>query len=120
MLLNLSNHPSPIWGDMQKAEAERLFGAVADLPFPAIPPEADASEIEKLAEQYCEKVVGFHPAALHVMGELTFCLCLVARLQKLGFPCFASTTKRRVSEENADGKTSHFSFVRFRLYPQLC
>ena len=119
MLLNISNHPSTVWGVQQKAEAERLFGDVKDLPFPGIPPEVDTSEIQELAEQYCEKVVGFHPAALHVMGELTFCLCLVARLQKMGLPCYASTTVRTVSEESALGKTSHFSFVRFRLYPQL-
>jgi hypothetical protein len=119
MLLNLSNHPSAVWGVRQKAEAEQLFGGVMDLPFPGIPPEAETSEIQELAAQYCEKVFSLNPAALHVMGELTFCLFLVARLQKMGLPCYASTTVRTVSEESASGKTSHFSFVRFRLYPQL-
>ena len=122
MLINLSNHPSSLWGEEQTKAAAEKYGKVIDLPFPAIDPEAGPDAIALLADQYEVKIRKLLAAentgafAVHVMGELTFCFALVARLQKFGITCLASTT-RRETIENGDGlKTSRFEFVRFREY----
>lgn len=51
------------------------------------------------------------------MGEVTFCYAVITRLQSLGIPCIASTTRRQITEA-ADGvKEVHFDFETFREYP---
>ncbi len=124
MLINLSNHPSHLWGENQKTAAT-AYGKLVDLPFPAIEPTASTDAISLLAEQYEVKIRQLLATdtdsafAVHVMGELTFCFALVLRLQKAGITCLASTT-RRETVENGDGlKTSRFEFVRFREYSAL-
>lgn len=124
MLINLSNHPSANWG-AEQTEAAKKFGPVVDIAFPAIDPGAGAPEITALAKTYHSEVEillnesGDPVNAVHIMGELTFCFALVARLQKAGITCVASTT-RRDTVENGDGsKTSIFRFVQFRDYPDL-
>jgi len=57
--------------------------------------------------------------AVHIMGELTFCFAMVARLQKAGVTCLASTTRRETVENGDGSKTSRFEFVRFREYTTL-
>lgn len=124
MLINLSNHPSANWGNEQTKAAE-IYGRVIDLAFPAIDPAATTGQVEFLAEQYEVKVrqmlstenTGAY--AVHVMGELTFCFALIARLQKAGITCLASTTGRDTVENGNGSKTSVFRFVRFRDYPML-
>lgn len=124
MLINLSNHPSEHWNEAQKQAAVR-YGQTVDLTFPHIDPEAGTDAVKQLAEQYevkirrllIEKSTGHF--AIHLMGELTFCFALIARLQKAGITCLASTT-RRETVDNADGtKTTKFEFVRFREYSIL-
>lgn len=125
MLLNLSNHPSAQWPAAQKEMALQHYGSVMDMAFPAIDPAAGHDDIAALAGEYalrCSEVLAANEEtgfanAVHIMGELTFCYCLVVMLQKEGIMCVASTT-RRVAKENEKGeKTSLFSFVTFRLYP---
>lgn len=122
MLINLSNHPLAGW-DEKQIQAALYYGKLVDLPFPAIDPEADTDAVALLAEQYeteIRRLLATESAgafAVHIMGELTFCFALVARLQKAGISCLASTT-RRETVENGDGtKISKFGFVRFREYP---
>lgn len=115
MLLNLSNHPSATWSEAQMQAAIEQYGAVQDLPFPNIPPEATADEVRMLAEQYEVKVRRADPAAVHLMGEMTFTFALVQRLQAIGIPCIASTTER-IAEERDGQKIVTFRFVRFRNY----
>jgi hypothetical protein len=124
MLINLSNHPSEQWDETQK-NAALPYGKLVDLPFPAIDPDADPDAVVQLAEHYEAKIRQLMALentgafAVHIMGELTFCFTLVARLQKAGIPCLASTT-RRETLENGDGtKVSKFEFVRFREYSIL-
>ncbi len=120
MLINLSNHPSSKWPANQLAAA-RQYGIVADLPFPAVPPEAGPADIDKLAAAYERKVVdllqldGDPQAAVHIMGELTFVYNLVTRLKARQITCLAATTHRQVKEQEGV-KTSVFTFVRFRAY----
>ncbi|MBX2929803.1 MAG: CRISPR-associated protein [Saprospiraceae bacterium] len=115
MLLNLSNHPSPTWPEAQMQTAVERYGSVQDMPFPNIPPDATADEVRMLAEQYEAKIRQLDPAAVHLMGEMTFTFALVNRLQAIGIPCIASTTER-IAEERGGQKIVTFRFVRFRNY----
>ncbi|MCW5925078.1 MAG: CRISPR-associated protein [Saprospiraceae bacterium] len=123
MLLNLSNHPSPLWPDNQQAAARGQFGEIADLPFPAIDPDCDTAEVEQMAAQYealvAERLQGAAAPAVHLMGEMSFTVALTARLQRRGLPVYCSTTRRQVIEEKDGRKTTQFVFVRFRQYPAV-
>lgn len=116
MLLNLSNHPFAQWGDTQKQAAITRYDAVKDLPFPKIDPQWTRDEIAQLADEYELKIREINPAAVHIMGEMTFTYALVNRLIKAGFICIASTTERVVTEDGKGQKTSVFRFVQFRNY----
>lgn len=115
MLLNLSNHPSTNWPESQKKAAIETFGSIEDLPFPQIDPNWDEDKIDELAAEYLLKIMQINPAAVHIMGELTFAFKLVDRLKAENIKCVASTTVREASEENGI-KISVFRFIRFREY----
>jgi hypothetical protein len=124
MFINLSNHPSTFW-EKDQINAASLFGSISDLPFPTISPDEDTDTIARLAESYevkVRKLLAKEPIglfAVHVMGEFTFCFSLVARLQKAGILCFASTTRRQTINHTNGSKTSKFVFVAFREYPNI-
>lgn len=119
LLINLSNHPSADWGARQR-EAAEMYGEIEDMDFPAIPPEAGEREIADLAEEYVARIeerAVTRDVTVHIMGEMTFCYAVITRLQPLGIPCIASTTRRQITEA-ADGvKEVHFDFETFREYP---
>lgn len=119
LLINLSNHPSADWGARQR-EAAEMYGEIEDMTFPAIPPEAGEREITDLAEEYVSRIeerAETRDVTVHIMGEVTFCYAVITRLQSLGIPCIASTTRRQITEA-ADGvKEVHFDFETFREYP---
>jgi len=121
MLLNLSNHPSNNWSDIQIITANKLYGKVVDMDFPHIPPEADEDFIDALANQYKDICIDIISSSkdkinvVHIMGELTFCVSLIQGLKKDNITCVASTTNRNSIE--SDGvKLSEFGFVKFRTY----
>ncbi len=114
-LLNLSNHPLSSWQEAQRVEAERLFGKVEDMAFPAIPPEMSEEELDQLVDEYFQKIIKESPAAVHLMGEMTFTCRLVQRLKAAGIPCLASTTER-IAREEEGRKVTEFRFSRFRFY----
>lgn len=119
LLINLSNHPSAGWGARQR-EAAEMYGEIEDVDFPAIPPVAGEREITDLAEEYVARIeerAETRDVTVHIMGEMTFCYAVITRLQPLGIPCIASTTRRQVTE-TADGvKEVRFDFETFRKYP---
>ena len=119
LLINLSNHPSAGGGARQR-EAAEMYGEIEDMAFPAIPPEAGEREITDLAEKYVDRIeerAETRDVTVHIMGEMTFCYAVITRLQPLGIPCIASTTRRQVTE-TADGvKEVRFDFETFRKYP---
>lgn len=126
MLLNFSNHPSSQWPEKQMEEAQKMFGNVMDMPFPAIAPDATEEELLKLAEEHLNKILHIkneHPnMAVHIMGELTFTFLMVQLLHREGISCYASTTQRMAQEIKNDGdikKVSIFQFCKFRKYPVL-
>jgi hypothetical protein len=115
MLLNISNHPSSRWTDQQKKTAEKQFDTIQDLAFPNIAPEATATEVQQLADEFMEEISQQSPTAVHLMGEMTFTFALVTKLKKAGIPCIASTTNRIVEEKDGK-KIVQFQFVQFREY----
>lgn len=119
MLLNLTNHPSTAWTPLQKQTAEQLYGSIADMPFPNIPPDWTSEQIAALAASYLADIQAKYPAPLtvHLMGEMTFTATLVHLLQKNNTPCVASTSERIVEEKPDGQKVVTFQFVQFRAYP---
>lgn len=132
MLINLTNHQSGKWTEIQRKQAINMFVEVADLDFPDIDPNAEPSEVFELAEKYkaicidlmnkrqnSEDIEAGESHAVHLMGEMTFTFALVNLLQNAGLRCVASTTRRR-SIEKGGVTTSVFEFVQFRDYPVIC
>ena len=122
MFINFSNHPSQIWS-REQTDAARGYGAIVDVSFPAVPPDASEEEIQGMAEQSCvqiasviEGVNGGETSAVHIMGEMTLTYAIVNRLLKRGVCCMASTTTREVTTDTDGNKISVFRFVRFRQY----
>lgn len=118
IFVNLSNHPSSNWPVEQKTAAE-AFGEIVDMPFPAIPSEADEAAISQLADEYVKKIndlCGEQRPTVHLMGEMNFTYALVSKLRRLNIECVAATTERIVEELPNGEKKSTFKFVRFRRY----
>lgn len=116
MLLNLSNHPSTAWPENQMRWALQNYEKVEDLPFPNVDPNLNEVALGKLVEEYFYKVLEKRPKYVHIMGELTFCVALINKLQKARINCLASTTHRTTLELPDGTKISKFEFVRFRHY----
>ena len=95
--------------------AHHNYGEVVDIPFPHINPEWELSEVAALVEEHLGKIASLQPAAVHIMGEFSFCFLMVNRLKSMGTPAIMSTTSRKVTEENGK-KIVQFDFVRFRKY----
>ncbi|QQS28009.1 MAG: CRISPR-associated protein [Sphingobacteriales bacterium] len=119
MLLNLSNHPSANWSAEQTEAAISNWGSVEDMPFPQIPPEWETYEVEQLVEEYYVKITKLYPMAVHLMGELTFCFALVAKLQQAGISCVAATTLRNTIDKPDGTKIANFRFIKFRSFSDL-
>lgn len=116
--VNLTNHPTATWSEAQLSAARALAERILDIPFPDVAPDADEKTIKALAES-C--VAGMPPETSHalVQGEFTLTVELVRRLQARGITCLAATSSREVDEDAAGRRTSTFTFVRFRAYPEL-
>lgn len=118
MLINLSNHPHNLWDEKQLLAA-KAYGDIVELPFPDIHPLWNEEDIERLSEDYAERVVAMgSPLQLtvHLMGEMTFCYSLLRKLQKRGIRCIASCSQRNVAETPEGVKQVVFKFERFREY----
>lgn len=119
MLINLNNHPFKDWNRDQQNDAVSRFGAVVDMPFPAVPPEADTIEIDRISDIYLKEIKNTDsrgPIVVHIMGEMTFCYALICKLRQEGIRCVASTSKRLVHLSSIGEKIVDFNFVRFRDY----
>lgn len=119
MFVNLSNHPSAIWDEAQRKAAEE-YGRILDIPFPSIPPEWDAHDVEELVRIYVAKIddligKGEENSVIHVVGEIVFTFQLVTVLLNKGYRVVASTTERSTKFVGKE-KRSVFKFVDFRFY----
>lgn len=118
LLVNFSNHPSQYWDERQR-KASHKYGKLIDLPFPHISPNADVGELEKLVQDYVQRIVSLADSkaiTVHIMGEMTFTYMVVAKLKEMGIKCVASTTERKTTYASDGTKLSEFSFVKFREY----
>lgn len=117
MFINITNHPSSLWEEVQLNEAKK-YGEIIDIPFPVIDPKLNISEIKNLAKEYVDKIVHLDAKTkvVHIMGEMTFTFCVVNMLQKLGIQCVASTTRRDTIIAEDGSKISKFHFEQFRPY----
>lgn len=118
--INLSNHPSSTWSDVQLAAAHE-FGEIIDITFPQIADTCAEEDICLLVSEYCNKIQDMTngqsvDVVVHVMGEMTFTYALVKELTLIGYTCVASTTKRIVEEHGDGTKIVKFEFCKFRRY----
>lgn len=121
VFINLSNHPSSEWSPKQLAAA-KSYEDIIDIQFPNIKPDADADDIDSIADSICTQLMtiksNYGDIVLHIMGEMTLTYAIIRKLDGTGIRCLASTSERN-TKINPDGsKTSYFDFVRFREYTQ--
>ena len=123
MLLNLTNHPVNHWPDTQRAEAERRWGEIIDLPFPAVDPQAPICAVSAQARNIVQEAAARQPDAVLCQGEMTMTMALVLYFQMEEIPTYAACSQREATvrkDENGDiRKNSCFRFVRFRAYPKF-
>lgn len=116
MFINLTNHPSSGWSEVQLKAAQE-YGEVVDFSFPPIEPFYTSENINELANEVVEGIRALDSnLVVHVMGEMTFTYAVVSRLKALGITCVASTTERLVKMTPDGKKVSEFKFVQFREY----
>lgn len=118
MFINLSNHPSTLWGTEQ-TNAAKAYGNIMDIPFPVVDPNGDEAYIKNLADEYSQKVTetaNSQTIVVHVMGEMTLTFALVTKLRNAGIKCVASTTERTIQQHPDGRKESVFRFIGFREY----
>lgn len=99
-----------------------MYGECVDMPFPNIEPQMDEEEVNRMADDYAERIISMGEdcvLVVHVMGEFTFCYALIRRLQNAGIRCVASCTERDVTIADDGSKTTKFHFARFREYVLL-
>ena len=120
MLINLTNHPSALW-DKAQQQAASQYGVCMDMPFPAIDSEGDENYIDRLTDEYLQKILTLadgqkNKVAVHIMGEMTFSFALVEKLKNAGIRCVASTSVRDSIDLGNGQKEITFKFVKFRNY----
>lgn len=139
IFLNVSNHPSAIWGARQRESAE-TYGQIQDIPFPGVNPHADENEIRNMAGRLFADIIGVYMESVGetdrdeilrngvsdgtltvmVQGEFTLTFALIERLKEIHATVVAACSQRVVHEEQmAEGKSRkvvEFEFVRFRKY----
>ncbi|MBQ6298635.1 MAG: CRISPR-associated protein [Selenomonadaceae bacterium] len=119
MFINHTNHPSERWSNEQ-ITASKIYGQIADMPFPLIRADATTAEVRELVRENMEKIMTMKPAAVLCQGEFNYTFALVEQLKSLGVKVVAATSERTVQEEiMPDGSTrqvSTFRFVQFREY----
>lgn len=117
--VNLTNHPSIQWSQMQ-IDAAKRYGEITDLPFPAVKPDADEQIVGEMAKKLIVQVMALCPAAVCCQGEMTLTYKVVSLLKEKGICALAASSAREVVEEVAPDGTTHktavFRFCRFREY----
>lgn len=122
MFINISNHPSKNWSDLQITLAEAISGdnVILDIPFPNVDPRALCFDVREVADMVMDQLKGLDIETVMVQGEMTLTYLLVKRLLAQDIRVVATTTERVVKEvTKPDGtvvKTSVFQFVDFREY----
>ena len=93
MLINLTNHPVTFWPRVQREEAERRWGSVTDLPFPAVDPNSSTCEVTAQARELVRQAAALHPDAVLCQGEMTMTMALVLYFQMEEIPTSVDETE---------------------------
>lgn len=123
-LLNLTHHPHDKWPSAQTDAAVALADDVRieDMTFPNVAPSATTAQVDALADELTADILSRYTTArliVHLMGEMTLVVALVARLQGEGIRVLASTTER-IATDGPDGERRLvFRFHNFRDYTPL-
>lgn len=72
MFVNFSNHPSSLWSENQRKEAEK-YGEIVDLKFPSVNPDDSRDNLIRLAECYIQQILKFKPQCVMCQGEMLMC-----------------------------------------------
>lgn len=119
VFINLTNHPSSLWGKEQIQDAEK-YGDITDLAFPNITVDISDPELNDLIEKYFNLVKTYDDPVVLLQGEFVFVYRLVNRLKGAGIPVLSACTERVAHEEiKEDGsviKTSGFRYGGLREY----
>lgn len=115
IFINFTNHPSPMWENVQIRAALNYGDLILDLPFPQVDPKADEIDLQNLAEEKTSEILSLHPTAVLCQGEFGLCFSVVRRLQKAGVQVLYACSERKVRVEGST-KTVQFDFVKFRRY----
>jgi hypothetical protein len=119
MFINLSNHTSTKWSTSQKAAAS-IFGEIVDIPFPAVSPHISSEELDKLVEEYFNKIQQYSDVVVMVQGEFVFTYRMIVLLKKQGIRVVAAQSERKSIEFVDDNKNTRresvFEFIRFMEY----
>lgn len=133
MLINLTNHPvkgvfdenkkiyqNP-WSKEQLDTAIALFDEIIEFPFPQISPYCNASEVKKLAQEYCNRCVAIlkQPSlrnAVHIGGETMFCYYVISFLLDKGYQVVSASSDRVIENLGENRIVKNFQFVKFRKY----
>lgn len=118
VLINLSNHPYDKWPEEQK-EAAKAYGACRDMPFPAVDPDADEEEIQKMADDIVRELLKLEAdckLTVHVAGEMSLTFALVSKLKSHGIKCIVATSCRNTTDLPDGRKLIEFRFKKFREY----
>lgn len=119
MFVNFSNHPSSLWSEKQRKEAEK-YGEIVDLKFPLINRRIPRENLINLAETCTEQILRFKPQCVMCQGEMGMVYHVVRKLKEEGVRVVAACSHRMVEEtidkNNNTVKSSTFVFVQFREY----
>lgn len=118
MFINFSNHPSSLWGEKQKIEAEK-YGPIEDVPFPQVSASMGSEEVQELAKEYAARILEKKPDCVLCQGEFCVSWHVVDALKKAGVRVVAACSERIAKEvygEHGTEKRSVFQFVQFREY----
>ena len=119
MFINLSNHASDKWSEIQIKKAME-YGEIIDIPFPKVDPYRDSEYIDELVETYYEKIREFDTPVVMLQGEYLFTYRLVNKLKAAGIKVLAGCSERRtieyVDDNGFTARKSEFEFVDFKEY----
>lgn len=90
------------------------------MPFPQIPALLSNEEMDRLVQEYYDRILQYDQPTVMIQGEFVFVFRLVTLLKKAGIKAVAGCTERIAQETvRPDGskiKISEFRFVCYREY----
>lgn len=117
--INISNHPSALWSDIQRKKAEE-YGQIIDMAFPDVSPDLTEAEVSEIGTEYVKKILSYNPQAVMCQGEFTLTFDIVTKLKKYNVKCLSACSERNTVETKMSNgsvkKETIFSFIRFREF----